>query len=76
MFCRCKNPHFWNDGFRGVRQKNRISGPDPSTVAPPLDTSVATTIASGTSFLYTGANPIQTGVSPNIIVPTRAAKPY
>jgi hypothetical protein len=47
--------------------------PDPSSVAPPLDTSVATTIASSTAFLYSGPNPIQTGVTPNSIVPTRAA---
>jgi RHS repeat-associated protein len=47
--------------------------PDPRTVAPPLDTSVATRIDTATAFLYSGANPIQTGVAPNTIVPTRAA---
>jgi hypothetical protein len=47
--------------------------PDPSTVAPPLDMTVATTIGTGTQFLYTGANPIQTGVAPGTINPVRAA---
>jgi PKD repeat protein len=47
--------------------------PDPSTVAPPLNTTVATTIGSSTAFLYSGANPIQTGVPTGTIVPTRAA---
>jgi PKD repeat protein len=47
--------------------------PDPSTVAPPVETTVATTIGSSTAFLYSGANPIQTGVAPNTIVATRAA---
>jgi len=47
--------------------------PDPSTVAPPLDMTVATTIGTGTQFLYTGANPIQTGVAPGTIKAERAA---
>jgi hypothetical protein len=47
--------------------------PDPNTVAPPLDPSVASTIGKGTEFLYTGSNPIQTGVAPGTIIPTRAA---
>lgn len=37
--------------------------PDPATVAPPLDNTVATTLQAATEFLYTGANPIQTGVA-------------
>lgn len=41
--------------------------PDPVTVAPPVDNSVATSIAASTSFLYTGSNPIQTGVAPDTI---------
>ena len=54
---------------------NLVTGlpPDPSTVAPPVDTSVATTIGSSTTFLYSGTNPIQTGVAPKTILPTRAA---
>jgi hypothetical protein len=47
--------------------------PDPKTVAPPVDSSVATTIDSGTAFLYSGANPIQTGVAPDTIELRRAA---
>ena len=47
--------------------------PDPSTVAPPVDPSVPTDIASATSFLYTGNNPIQTGVAANTIDAKRVA---
>ena len=47
--------------------------PDPATFAPPVDPSVATDIASSTAFLYSGANPIQTGVTPGTIDPRRAA---
>jgi RHS repeat-associated protein len=47
--------------------------PDPVTVAPALDRTAATPLASATSFLYTGANPIQTGVTANAINPARAA---
>jgi RHS repeat-associated protein len=47
--------------------------PDPSTVAPPLDPTVSTTTYAATRFLYTGSNPIQTGVSPNAIEERRAA---
>src|SRR5262249_42259398 len=46
---------------------------DPSTVAPPITTSVATTVAASTAFLYMGTNPIQTGVAPGTIDPKRAA---
>jgi RHS repeat-associated protein len=47
--------------------------PDPVTVAPPLDITVVNTIGAATEFLYTGANPIQTGVAPGTIKPMRAA---
>jgi RHS repeat-associated protein len=47
--------------------------PDPATVAPPIDPTVITTTFDSTSFLYTGANPIQTGVAANTIDPVRAA---
>ncbi len=47
--------------------------PDPSTVAPPLDRSVATDLATATEFLYTGSNPIQTGVAPGTIEARRVA---
>ena len=41
--------------------------PDPATVAPPLDRTVGDTLFDATSFLYAGANPIQTGVAPGTI---------
>ncbi len=47
--------------------------PNPGNVAPAVDPTVATTVAVGTEFLYTGPNPIQTGVSPGTIDPVRAA---
>ncbi len=47
--------------------------PDPGTVAPPVDTTVATNIATSTEFLYTGSDPIQTGVAPDTIEVMRAA---
>jgi RHS repeat-associated protein len=47
--------------------------PDPATVAPPLDPTVATSTYAATQFLYTGANPIQTGVAPGTIAPKRVA---
>ena len=45
--------------------------PDPSEVAPSLDPTVATTVYAGTEFLYTGSNPIQTGVAPGTMEPRR-----
>jgi len=47
--------------------------PDPGTVAPPIDPTVATNVATATEFLYTGANPIQTGVAPGTIDSKRVA---
>lgn len=47
--------------------------PDPAAVAAPIDPTVATTLFEATAFLYTGANPIQTGVAAGTIVPPRAA---
>jgi RHS repeat-associated protein len=47
--------------------------PDPAYVAPPLDQTVATNMFTATEFLYTGDNPIQTGVDPATIDPVRAA---
>jgi len=43
--------------------------PDPATVAPPIDRTVATDIAAATAFLYTGPNPIQRGVQPGAVDP-------
>src|SRR5215472_12835223 len=47
--------------------------PDPATVAPPLTQGVATDFASSISFLYSGSNPIQTGIQAGSIQPQRAA---
>ena len=47
--------------------------PDPGTVAPPVNRTVATNIGTSTEFLYTGPDPIQTGVAPGTINPIRAA---
>ncbi|MDD5035455.1 MAG: PKD domain-containing protein [Methylococcaceae bacterium] len=47
--------------------------PDPAVVAAAIDPTVATTIHAATQFLYTGANPVQTGVAAGTIEPKRAA---
>ncbi|MBE7445584.1 MAG: hypothetical protein HS132_10175 [Planctomycetia bacterium] len=50
-----------------------IMPPDPATVAPELDLTIATTMGSATAFLYTGKNPIQTGVGTDTIKAYRCA---
>nr|AYM54114.1 hypothetical protein [Chondromyces catenulatus] len=47
--------------------------PDPALVAPLLDLGVVTSVFDATSFLYSGADPIQTGVAPGTIEMRRAA---
>ena len=47
--------------------------PNPETVAPPVDQTVATTVAESTKFLYTGPNAVQTGVAEGTIEAKRAA---
>jgi RHS repeat-associated protein len=47
--------------------------PDPIAVAPPLAPTAITSFADGIRFLYTGANPVQTFVTPGAIVAERAA---
>lgn len=47
--------------------------PDPGEVAPPVAQNVAANPAVNTQFLYTGENPIQTGVEPGTIEVRRAA---
>ena len=47
--------------------------PDPSTVASPLNQSIATTMQDAVAFLYTGSNPIQTGVIAATIEARRVA---
>jgi len=45
--------------------------PDLPNVAPPLDNTLPTTLGKATEFLYTGRDPIQTGVAPGTIDPQR-----
>jgi RHS repeat-associated protein len=47
--------------------------PNPVDVAPPLATHTVTQMRDAVSFLYTGANPIQTGVAPGTIDPLRVS---
>jgi RHS repeat-associated protein len=47
--------------------------PDPLTVAPPINQTVPTSLFDSTAFLYTGANPIQTGVAAGTIKTQQAA---
>lgn len=47
--------------------------PEPANVAPPTDPSAATNAFLASKFLYTGDNPIQTGVAENAIDGKRAA---
>jgi len=47
--------------------------PDPKSVVPPIDRTVATSLNDATSFLYSGPTPIQTGVAAGTIEPRRAA---
>ncbi len=51
----------------------QVSPPEPTNLAPLLDLTVATDMASATAFLYTGTNPIQTGVAPGTIAARRVA---
>ncbi|MCI0634487.1 MAG: fibronectin type III domain-containing protein, partial [Actinobacteria bacterium] len=50
-----------------------IGVPDPVVLAPPLDTTVPTTLYSATSFLYTGPDAIQKDVVAGTIAPHRTA---
>lgn len=47
--------------------------PDSSEEAPPLDSTIPTSLVEATSFLYEGDAPIQRGVEPGTIEPHRAA---
>jgi YD repeat-containing protein len=47
--------------------------PDPTKTAPANDRTIATNLSDATKFLYTGSNPVQTGVGANAIEPVRAA---
>lgn len=47
--------------------------PDPATVAPPLDRTVATDLFTSVEFLWTGSRPVQAGVAPGAIERQRVA---
>ncbi len=47
--------------------------PDPASIAPPLDKTRPLTVYDSTAFLYTGSNPVQTGVAEDTIAQHRAA---
>ena len=63
-------PRSVSAGFTPI---NATPPPDPATVASSIDPTVATNINTATAFLYTGANPIQTGVAPGTIEARRTA---
>jgi RHS repeat-associated protein len=50
-----------------------VASGDPTITAPPTTGSFITPVARSTKFLYTGANPVQTGVAPGTIEDRRAA---
>ncbi|HEX6911614.1 MAG TPA: hypothetical protein VF142_14530, partial [Longimicrobium sp.] len=54
-----------------TREQDVQLPPDPATVAPVLERGVATDFAASNAFLYTGDDPIQTGVAPGAIEPRR-----
>src|SRR4029079_9138166 len=56
-----------------IRDNSVPLPPDPSTVASPIDPLVATTFGDATAFLFTGPNPIQTGVAAGAIDRVRAS---
>ena len=58
---------------RTVTREPLVLPPDPSTVAPPVDQTVITTMAASTNFLYTADDPIQTNVDTAAMNPVRAA---
>ncbi|HEX7050103.1 MAG TPA: hypothetical protein VF188_07890 [Longimicrobiales bacterium] len=58
---------------RTVLREGADLPPDPATVAPSLDPTVATALHAASAFLYTGPDPIQVGVDPDTIDPVRLA---
>lgn len=47
--------------------------PDAVSIAPPIDPGVPASLPDATEFLYTGADPVQTGVAPGTIDATRVS---
>ncbi len=58
----------------GCTQSDAVTLPvDPVEVAPTLSIAETTSVYDATAFLYSGNNPVQTGVDPQTIVPEQAA---
>ncbi len=57
----------------GNKGESEVSSVVSVMFSPPLDTTVATTMHAATEFLYTGDNPLQTGVAEGTIEPVRVA---
>jgi YD repeat-containing protein len=51
--------------YLGIEKPPEVLPPDPSTVATPIDPTVASLFDKNIAFLYRGTTPIQTGVAPN-----------
>jgi RHS repeat-associated protein len=60
-------------GFASQAWSIEVLPPDPVAIAPENDPTVATTVFESTKFLYSGYNPIQTGVEEGTVNPIRAA---
>ncbi len=58
---------------RSIHKRTGHIPPHPSRVAPPLPIAGEEPFAEATAFLYSGSNPVQTGVVPGTILPYRAA---
>jgi RHS repeat-associated protein len=57
----------------GPALEANVVPPNPTIIAPPVDGTVATTLADATAFLYTGNDPPQRGVAPGTIEPRRVS---
>ncbi|MCC7539585.1 MAG: hypothetical protein IT379_25405 [Deltaproteobacteria bacterium] len=60
-------------GHESTGGPTAVHMPLPVLVVPPLDRTVATNLPDSTSFLYTGADPVQWGVAPGTIERRRAS---
>ncbi len=63
----------WTFSYETVTDPGDTGTPDPKDVAPQFKMTATTGFMDGIAFLYTGANPIQTGVAEDTIVEKRAA---
>lgn len=67
------NPTTLATGGEGPDPDDGFVPPAPADVAPPIDPTVPTDVFTATEFLYTGANPIQRGVTEGTIERRRVA---